>query len=520
MSEAPRLGLSKSRLSAFNQCAKRLWLEVHKRELRVFAPEAAHFFNVGHQVGEIAQRQYPHGILIESDDDLDRAVAETAAVLPERRPIFEATFRFDDVLIRADLLLPVDGGWHMAEVKSTASVKSYHLSDIAAQVWVAENSGVPITRATVRHIDTTFVYAEEHNYGGLLIDVDVIDNAREVAATLPQTILDARAAAQGAEPEVRTGDHCDKPFGCPFHRYCQSQEPPGPRYSVGLLPGSSGKRIAAELRGEGLDDLALVPAERITNLALRRIHQATSSGEPYWDAAGAQKAISAWPWPHQYLDFETVGPAVPVWLGARPYAAAAFQFSLHTLHVDGSLSHSGFLDLSGSDPSRACAEALLAQLGSEGTIVSYSAFERTTIRALAQRVPDLADQLTALESRIVDLLPAIKEHYYHRDMMGSYSIKAVQPVLAPHLDYEALGEVRDGLSAQMAYLEAVAPTCSDERRAELRQKLENYCALDTLAMVTITKNVVDTSASVRSLAAFDRPQTQTSRMMLAQEGSE
>lgn len=73
--------------------------------------------------------------------------------------------------------------------------------------------------------------------------------------------------------------------------------------------------------------------------------------------------------------------------------------------------------------------------------------------------------------------------------MGSYSIKNVQPVLAPHLDYEALGDVKDGLSAQFAYLEAVSANCTEARRAELKKKLEDHCALDTLSMVEVARRL-------------------------------
>ena len=32
---------------------------------------------------------------------------------------------------------------------------------------------------------------------------------------------------------------------------------------------------------------------------------------------------------------------------------------------------------------------------------------------------------------MVDLLPIYRNHYYHRDMRGSWSIKAVLPTVAP-----------------------------------------------------------------------------------------
>ena len=57
---------------------------------------------------------------------------------------------------------------------------------------------------------------------------------------------------------------------------------------------------------------------------------------------------------------------------------------------------------------------------------------------------------------MVDLLPIYREHYYHPAMMGSWSIKAVLPTIAPDLDYSNL-EVGDGGAAQEAYLRAIWP---------------------------------------------------------------
>ena len=54
--------LSKSKIIAFRQCPKRLWLEVHRPDLREDSSAAQAAFQVGYQVGEIARRIYdPEG---------------------------------------------------------------------------------------------------------------------------------------------------------------------------------------------------------------------------------------------------------------------------------------------------------------------------------------------------------------------------------------------------------------------------------------------------------------------------
>ena len=53
------------------------------------------------------------------------------------------------------------------------------------------------------------------------------------------------------------------------------------------------------------------------------------------------------------------------------------------------------------------------------------------------------------------------------------------------LDHAQLGDVQDGLSAQAAFHEAIAPGTTPARREELRASLLEYCGLDTLALVRV-----------------------------------
>ena len=100
-------------------------------------------------------------------------------------------------------------------------------------------------------------------------------------------------------------------------------------------------------------------------------------------------------------------------------------------------------------------------------------------------LPDLAPQLGAICGRLFDLLPLVRQHYYHPAQKGSWSIKKVLPSIAPELSYEGLA-VGDGNAAQVAYLEMIDTATAAERRAELRGQLLEYCGQDTLAMVRIT----------------------------------
>ena len=99
--------------------------------------------------------------------------------------------------------------------------------------------------------------------------------------------------------------------------------------------------------------------------------------------------------------------------------------------------------------------------------------------------PDLATDLDRVKARLVDLLSLTRGHYYHPEMKGSWSLKAVLPTIAPDLSYEDLEEVQEGNAAQMAYLEAIDQATTPARRQELAERLLAYCQLDTLGLVRL-----------------------------------
>jgi len=479
-----RFGLSKSKITAFEQCPRRLWLSVHRRDLAEQDEGAETRFATGHEVGAVACALLPDGVMVSAEPNLAAALATTRALLDggHDRPIFEATLEHDGVLVRIDVLEPDGaGGWHMAEVKSSTKAKDYHVGDLATQLWVARNAGVPVTSAAIRHIDNSFVLEREGNWNGLLVDTDLAALAEPIIAMRAHVVAAARSTLAGAEPHTPPGGHCETPFPCEFAGYCHAATPAGPDWPVTVLPHGGGKRW---IERNVIDMFAVDPAE-LTSAVHKRVYHATVTGDVYHDIAGACAAMSGWQFPRTWLDFETIAFAVPRWVGTKPYSQVPFQFSAHIEDADGAIDHREFLRLDGGDPRRACAEALVTMIPATGAVIGYNAsFEKSRIVELAAAFPDLADALTGIANRVVDLLPVTRAHWYHRDQRGSWSIKAVLPTVAAEMDYAGL-EVKDGGSAQEAYMEAIAANTTDARRMALDAALRAYCGRDTEAMIVL-----------------------------------
>lgn len=475
-------GLSKSRVIAHRQCAKRLWLQTYRPELLDESGSGA-VFAFGNEVGAVARQLHPGGVLIEGET-LQDALQQTRTCLAEtpRHPLFEATFDYDGTLVRADLLLPSGDDYRMVEVKASTSVKPHYPEDVAVQAWVLQNAGVPLDGLELAHVDNSFVYPGNGNYEGLLHYEDVATDAGALIGEVPDWIGAARATLGGGEPDIDPGPQCYDPYECPFTAYCIPAMEPG-SHPVDELP--YGGKTAERLTTEGFTDLTEVPAELLSNPRHIMVHQAVNSGEVYFDREAAGE-LAGCGWPRRYLDFETIRFAVPSWAGTRPYQQIPFQWSCHVETEDGSLEHHEFLADAGDDPRRTFAESLIDVVGrDDGPIFVYNAaFECTRIKELATALPDLDPVLSAILDRIVDLLPITRQYYYHPDQRGSWSLKAVLPTIAPDLDYDEL-EVSDGGSASEAFRSLFDPDLPAAEAERRREALLEYCSRDTLALVRI-----------------------------------
>lgn len=483
--------LSKSRLLAFLQCPRRLWLEVHRPGLAPLEPARQAQFESGHRVGAIARTLYSSPLLLLEGGPVE---SSTAGVAPDARGqlllpfageagvrvLFEPQFTRDDVLIRADVLEQTASRTRLIEVKASSSLKPHHIPDCAIQAWVLEGAGSAPTNVVVAHVDDQFLYAGDGNYRGLLTEADVTAQVTAITDRVPAWARDAQALLAGDEPPIPVGQHCFAPHQCPFVGHCWPQT----EYPLTSLP-RLGKRLD-EYVARGYRDLRDVPEAELSTAEAVRVWRATQTNRAEVNPA-LREELRAIAYPRYYLDFETIAPVVPLWAGTRPRQAIPYQWSIHVEAASGALEHLEYLDLSGDLPARGVVDSLVRGLGTRGPILTYSGYERQCLHTLAALVPEFATQVQMLAERLVDLLPIVKRNYYHPAMQGRWSIKKVLPAVVPGMRYENLGEIHEGRGAERAYLEAISAATSPTRRKEIRRALLTYCRFDTEAMVRLVQ---------------------------------
>ena len=480
--------LSKSRFIAGLQCLKRLYLECYHRELAdpVAAGQQA-VFDTGTTVGELARQRYPNGVLVaEQYHEHSQAVQSTQALLADFSVpvLYEPAFTFQSIRTRVDVLVRGDGQeFDLIEVKSTGSAKDQHIPDVAIQMYVVEGCGVPVGRAYLMHINTGYVYqGGDYDLERLFSLEDVTDKARAyITKQAPEALSQMWESLQVADTlDIETGPHCTTPYRCPFFGHCHADEPEHP---VRELPGLRNK-ARERLKEAGIREIGGVPPE-FSGLSYmqRRARDSVTTGRPFIGPNLASR-LAEIDFPAAFLDFETLGLAVPIYAGTSPYQMIPFQWSLHVRDSDGGLRHSAFLDDSLDDPRERLIVALLEAMPPEGSIVVYSGYEARVLRELAQALPQYEGRLLALCNRMVDLLQVVRDGYYHPEFHGSFSIKSVTPVLAPGLAYDDL-EVPEGMAASAAYARLISGDVPESERAAIRESLLAYCERDTLAMVRV-----------------------------------
>lgn len=476
--------LSKSRFVAGWQCHKLLWWKVHEPDAEELQPGIVlqDRFDQGAQVGELARGQFPGGVLIDlPHHEGDARVAATRQAMDSGAPaVFEATFIEDGVFVSVDVLLKDGDGWVLIEVKSSSKQKDEHFPDAAVQCYVLRKAGVNVTRVEIMHLNTEFRHPSD---GDLFARTDVTEAVEPLLREIPPMIADQLRMLEGDLPRVEVGVHCWKPRDCPFFDRCWPDERDHIRHLYRAFKTDTVARM-----NEGIHSIRDLPADERLNRTQERQKRAVEKNDLMVEAGlgDALQALRAERVGH--LDFETIQRAVPMWDAQKPWEQTAVQFSYHERLPDGTYRHEEYLAEGPDDPRAEIADRLIQATQDADAIVHFSHFEKTRIEALAAQVPERADQLLILTEQLVDLLPVIRNHVYHPEFRGSFSLKNILTPLVPDLTYDDL-VIMDGMvaSVEIARLLFFAHKVKD--RAKTRHDLLEYCKRDTWATVKLVERL-------------------------------
>jgi len=469
-----------------------LWYEYNKTE-EVPEPDAATqaIFDQGKRVGEVARKLYPFGIKMEREQMPEKMHASSMEALKMRRPLFEAGLIYGRTYALPDILVPVEGdSWDLVEVKSAAEVKEEHLIDAAFQKYVYTGAGLKIRRCYLMHINTEYVRHEEIEPKKLLTKKDITEAIEPYLSGIKDQVDSLLEIIAGPEPTMKIGPQCGKPYACPLEEECRKFLPEG---DIFQLRGK--KENLFRLLDQGILTVADIPKEDwLSDKQLIQI-ESHRTGKAHVDREGIRDFLSGVKYPLYFLDFETLSSAIPAYDLTHPFENIFFQFSLHIISKEGEKPvHHGYLAPGNVDPRPEILLRLKELLGEAGSIIAYNmSYEISCLRDAVNAYPEYKDWFRKLEKRFVDLLvPFSKLHYYHPAQKGSASIKNVLPAMTT-TSYEGMA-IADGGTASLEYERVTFDKDIDEKeRQRVRNALEEYCKLDTQAMVDVFKALVELS---------------------------
>lgn len=518
--DANKTPLSKSLILSHRQCPRRAWLEAKGVTEPVYSRSALMLQAQGQEVHAAGRSLFPGAQRIPASMTLEAAaVATDRAITSGAEAIIEAGFVAGDLGVRLDVLQRGTTGWRIVEIKSGSEVKDEYLTDCAIQYHCATQAGLNVEGVDVMRTSTALARPAGGTGAEILVRESVSDTVHYRAMAVPGWAAACRATLDGDEPMVKPGAQCEDPQPCPYSGRCGKVEESKETDCVEFLP-SHAKPVSGYIE-DGATKITELPNDAFEHPRNALVRLAVVLGRAVVTEELAE-AIRSLPYPRHYLDFEAVAFAVPRFDGMRAYQAVPFQFSNHREDgEDSELVHSEFLDVSGNDPRRPFAVALLEALGTDGPVLVFSAYEKTRLRELAVLFPDLRDAIMRVVDRLVDLLPMARKGYYHPDMRGSWSLKKIAPTLpkvAGTADYSELEDVADGMEAQAAYYELTDKTLIGLDREALIGKMLAYCGTDTAGLHRFTSAMA--KANTDRIEPFFKPKKAAKKGAVKVEAAE
>ena len=479
--------LTKSKYLSGLQCPKLLWTQINEPEgILELDTVTQYIFDQGHLVGEYAKQLFPGGIDIPQDDFMEN-VGKTKELLVERKPLFEAGILSGKIYSRVDILNPVNQDeWDIIEVKSSTSVNDVHIDDVSFQKYCCEKAGLKMRTCKLGYINNQYVKNGEIDPKELFILEDISTQVEEMSEGIEERVLNLlEVISDKTCPEVTIGKHCLAPYECSLRAGCWGFLPEN---SIFDLRGGKTKQFS--LYEQGIISIKDIPNDISLSRQQQIQKECVITGTTHIEKEEIRLFLDTLEYPLYYLDFETMGPAIPIYDGMRPYQTIPFQFSLHIVDNDKSEPvHHSFLADGIEDPRPQLLHELQRLLGTEGSIIAYnSGFEEGVLKELVEAFPEYTDWLEGILIRIVDLLFLFSNfHYYHASQKDTASLKKVLPAITAK-GYEEMG-IGAGMDASIAYERITYGNATEEEIARVRADLIKYCKLDTEGMVWIVEKL-------------------------------
>ncbi len=488
--------LSKTEYLMFLKHPALLWLKKHdKDQIPPVDDNLQAIFDAGHLFEAYAEGLFPDSIKLgfgSYEEYLSLPTQTKSELKKGTKIISQGRFEAEGITCICDIVVSVgEDTLDLYEIKSSTKAKPEHEEDLAFQMIVLEESGYKVRNISVIHVNNKYIRNGK-------IDPKQISAVRDITEKVKEKRQDTKAGIKKAlevvslpkipdiSPSLAKDTDALKEW-LPIYRNLTEVKP----YSIYDLSYAGVERLGRleELKIKRLKDIPdnfpLNDKQKLQVLTTKTNKEIIKKNE-------IKSFLSKLVFPLYFLDYETLASVIPYFDGLGPYQQIPFQYSLHILDSpEGKLRHATYLHKVNSNPAETVSKSLRENIGKKGSVLVWNeGFEKGCNKRLGVLVPEFESFYKDVNERIVDLMiPFSKSWYVHKDFGGSASIKSVLPVLVPELSYKELG-VQEGNTAQRLWMEAVLDGKRDGEKDKILKDLEEYCRLDTLAMVEIYKKLL------------------------------
>jgi len=475
-----------SDVKKFNRCP-------HLFRLAMDAPREPFqsFIRLDEAVTDLAARKLQVGehFLGQRNDPKEKALA----ALPGSEWLVKARFEYRQLRVKVPFLHRTAQGWDLYFLFVGLYPHADDMQFYCDTVWVLEKNGLALDHIRIVHLNGDYVRGKELDPEQLFIVSDCFYNAKnhpsvsikeaiqknkhDVSAVLDE--MDACTAESLGRP-VRT-PRCSTRSKCRFYDVCFPQEKALPADSIVTLNAS---QYRYQMQQEGRSLLKDADIGRIEGTRQQYAQIcADQNGGLFADKTALRAWMKGIRYPLIFLDFEWECYAIPPYEGMRPYDVLPFEYSIHIMQEDGSLTHREFLSI--HDDRRQMAEGLIRDIPAAGTVIAYNAegAEKIRIQELAGHFPEYASQLLDINARMKDLqVPFATGMVYDVRMNGLWSLKKIMAMMDDP-GYKDL-DIAQGMQAvfQWRHLDRSEEDADSEK---ILQELKAYCGMDSYAMSVV-----------------------------------
>ncbi len=483
--------LSKSEYMMFLKHPAWLWLKKHDKG-KLPLPDAAlqAMFDDGHEFEKYAERLFTDAIRVgfsyEQNNYRTMPVRTKEAIESGAKIILQGRLEAGEITCIFDVIERVgECEYDLYEIKSSTEVKEDHILDLAFQKIVLEKAGLKIRKTFVIHVNNKYERTGEIDIAQLTTQTEVTEQVNAHMGSTVEQIQKALMVAYSPLPPDFSPRHVGLRALDEWMAIYEAMFPQEHPHNIFKLTHLN-PLIVGELEDLGVKLIADIPEGFKLNSKQQRQVRVTKEDRREVNKENIKEFLSKFEYPLYFFDYETFNAVIPPFDGLHPYQQVPFQYSIHRLEQDGTMTHKEFLHTDNSHPGLPLLKQLVKDIGDKGTVlVWYEAFEKGRNDELGLMFPEYAQAMKKLNERIVDLMiPFSSGWFVDKDFFGSASIKKVFPVLISELSYEKL-EIKEGGTASRTWKETYLEGKNSEQKKQIVKDLLAYCGLDTLAMVQL-----------------------------------